>query len=158
MSQHGQLSPLFAPSVTYNGWSTVQHNHRPHLHLSPTHLGRLLGGRDHSTVIHGAGKINGEVTENGQIRQDILAIKEAIFSKIFGPRPRRVCCGSQLPMGDFLVRLKGVARPDAASLSHLFESAVMLGNPHLPPTELGPPSPMGNVHRAFPRLWTNGLV
>ena len=50
------------------------------LELSPTQVGRLLGGRDHSTVIHGAGKINGEVTENGQIRQDILAIKEAIFA------------------------------------------------------------------------------
>jgi chromosomal replication initiation ATPase DnaA len=39
-----------------------------------------LGGRDHLTVIHGAGKINGEVAENGQIRQDILAIKESIFA------------------------------------------------------------------------------
>ncbi len=50
------------------------------LDLSPTQVGRLLGGRDHSTVIHGAGKINGEVAENGQIRRDILAIKEAIFA------------------------------------------------------------------------------
>ena len=50
------------------------------LGLSPTKVGRLLGGRDHSTVIHGAGKINGEVTENARIRQDILAIKEAIFA------------------------------------------------------------------------------
>ena len=50
------------------------------LELSPTQVGRLLGGRDHSTVIHGAGKINGEVAENGQIRRDILAIKEAIFA------------------------------------------------------------------------------
>ena len=50
------------------------------LELSPTQVGRLLGGRDHSTVIHGVGKINGEVAENGQIRQDILAIKEAIFA------------------------------------------------------------------------------
>ncbi|MCI0848848.1 MAG: chromosomal replication initiator protein DnaA, partial [Chloroflexi bacterium] len=50
------------------------------LALSPTQVGRLLGGRDHSTVIHGAGKINGEVTENGQIRQDVMAIKEAIFA------------------------------------------------------------------------------
>ena len=50
------------------------------LELSPTQVGRLLGGRDHSTVIHGAGKINGEVAENGQIRQDILAITEAIFA------------------------------------------------------------------------------
>ena len=50
------------------------------LELSPTQVGRLLGGRDHSTVIHGAGRITGEVAENGQIRQDILAIKEAIFA------------------------------------------------------------------------------
>ena len=50
------------------------------LELSPTQVGRMLGGRDHSTVIHGAGKINGEVNENGQIRRDILAIKEAIFA------------------------------------------------------------------------------
>ncbi|MED5405780.1 MAG: helix-turn-helix domain-containing protein, partial [Chloroflexota bacterium] len=50
------------------------------LGLSPTQVGRMLGGRDHSTVIHGAGKINGEVTENVQIRRDIMAIKEAIFS------------------------------------------------------------------------------
>jgi len=50
------------------------------LQLSPTQVGRLLGGRDHSTVIHGAGKINGEVAENGQLRQEVLAIKEAIFA------------------------------------------------------------------------------
>jgi len=39
-----------------------------------------LGGRDHSTVIHGAGKINGEMNENEALRQEVLAIKEAIFS------------------------------------------------------------------------------
>jgi len=50
------------------------------LKLSPTQVGRLVGGRDHSTVIHGAGKINGEVAENGQLRQEVLAIKEAIFA------------------------------------------------------------------------------
>ena len=50
------------------------------LELSPTQVGRLLGGRDHSTVIHGAGRINGEVSENGQLRHDVLAIKEAIFA------------------------------------------------------------------------------
>ncbi len=49
------------------------------LELSPTQVGRLLGGRDHATVIHGAGKINGEINENGQLRQDVLTIKEAIF-------------------------------------------------------------------------------
>ena len=50
------------------------------LELSPTQVGRLLGGRDHATVIHGAGKINGEINEDGQLRQDVLNIKEAIFT------------------------------------------------------------------------------
>ena len=50
------------------------------LELSPTQVGRLLGGRDHATVIHGAGKINGEINEDGQLRQDVLKIKEAIFT------------------------------------------------------------------------------
>ena len=50
------------------------------LEMSPTQVGRMLGGRDHATVIHGAGKINGEINEDRQLRQDVLAIKEAIFS------------------------------------------------------------------------------
>ena len=50
------------------------------LEISPTQVGRMMGGRAHSTVIHGAGKLHGEVAENGQLRQDVLAIKEAIFS------------------------------------------------------------------------------
>jgi chromosomal replication initiator protein len=49
------------------------------LEMSPTQVGRLLGGRDHATVIYGAGKINGEVNEDRQLRQDVLTIKEAIF-------------------------------------------------------------------------------
>ena len=48
--------------------------------LPPTQVGRLLGGRDHSTVIHGAGKINGEMNEDSSLRHDVQAIKESIFS------------------------------------------------------------------------------
>ena len=48
--------------------------------LPPTQVGRLLGGRDHSTVIHGAGKINGEMNEDTELRHDVQAIKESIFS------------------------------------------------------------------------------
>ncbi|PKB67744.1 MAG: hypothetical protein BZY81_03970 [SAR202 cluster bacterium Io17-Chloro-G4] len=55
------------------------------LELSPTQVGRLLGGRDHATIIHGAGKVNGGVNENGQLRKDVLTIKEAIFA----PEPRK---------------------------------------------------------------------
>ena len=50
------------------------------LEMSPTQVGRILGGRDHATVIHGAGKINGEINEDSQLRQDVLTIKEAIFA------------------------------------------------------------------------------
>jgi len=50
------------------------------LEMSPTQIGRLLGGRDHSTVIHGAGKINGEINEDHQLRLDVLTIKEALFN------------------------------------------------------------------------------
>ena len=50
------------------------------LEMSPTQVGRLLGGRDHATVIHGAGKINGEINEDNRLRQDVLTIKEAIFT------------------------------------------------------------------------------
>ncbi|MCH8350649.1 MAG: chromosomal replication initiator protein DnaA [Chloroflexi bacterium] len=50
------------------------------LELSPTQVGRFLGGRDHATVIHGAGKINGEINEDTHLRRDVLSIKEAIFA------------------------------------------------------------------------------
>lgn len=48
--------------------------------LAPTHVGRILGGRDHSTVIHGAGKINGDMNEDISLRHDVQAIKESIFA------------------------------------------------------------------------------
>jgi chromosomal replication initiator protein len=48
--------------------------------LPPTHVGRLLGGRDHSTVIHGAGKISAEMNEDNELRHDVQAIKESIFA------------------------------------------------------------------------------
>ena len=50
------------------------------LEMSPTQIGRLLGGRDHSTVIHGAGKINAAINEDHQLRLDVLTIKESLFS------------------------------------------------------------------------------
>ena len=50
------------------------------LEMTPTQVGRLLGGRDHATVIHGAGKIKGEISEDTHLRRDVLSIKEAIFA------------------------------------------------------------------------------
>ena len=47
------------------------------LRLSPTQVGRMLGeGRNHSTVIHGVGKINTKMNDNIDLRNDVLAIMD----------------------------------------------------------------------------------
>ena len=37
------------------------------LKLTPTHVGRLLGGRDHSTVIHGANQVNSKIKDDTEL-------------------------------------------------------------------------------------------
>ena len=46
------------------------------LKLTPTHVGRLLGGRDHSTVIHGANQVNSKIKDDTELLSDALAILE----------------------------------------------------------------------------------
>ncbi len=41
-------------------------------------IGELLGGRDHTTIIHGVRKIGGEVVEMGKTRQDVTNIRQII--------------------------------------------------------------------------------
>ena len=41
-------------------------------------IGEVLGGRDHSTILHGYSKIAHEMAENNQLRRDILAIRELL--------------------------------------------------------------------------------
>ena len=48
------------------------------LNMKDTEIGRLLGGRAHSTIISAVGKMNYEINVDPQLRQDVLAIKEAI--------------------------------------------------------------------------------
>ena len=43
-------------------------------------IGEFLGGRDHTTIMHGVEKINGEVSEMGKTRQDVANVKQTIFS------------------------------------------------------------------------------
>ena len=50
------------------------------LGMKDTEIGRLLGGRDHSTIINAVGKVNYEINVDPHLRQDVLAIKEAIFT------------------------------------------------------------------------------
>ena len=50
------------------------------LSMKHTEIGRLLGGRNHSTIINGVGKVSYEINIDPDLRQDVLAIKEAIFN------------------------------------------------------------------------------
>ena len=43
-------------------------------------IGEFLGGRDHTTVMHGVSKIQGEVAETGKITQDVVNVKQIIFN------------------------------------------------------------------------------
>jgi chromosomal replication initiator protein len=43
-------------------------------------IGRALGGRDHTTVMHGHEKIRAQVEEDDRLRRDMLAIKESLYN------------------------------------------------------------------------------
>jgi chromosomal replication initiator protein len=43
--------------------------------LSLSAIGKILGGRDHSTVIHGHGKVATLINIDDKLRGDILAIR-----------------------------------------------------------------------------------
>ncbi len=44
-------------------------------------IGRELGGRDHSTILHGYEKIQSQLDTNDDLRTEVLAIKEMLYSK-----------------------------------------------------------------------------
>jgi len=43
------------------------------------HIGQLLGGRDHTTVMHGWDKISGALQEDHQLRNDVLAVRSMLY-------------------------------------------------------------------------------
>jgi chromosomal replication initiator protein len=47
--------------------------------LSLSDIGRELGGRDHTTVLHGANKIQSEIEESAQLRRDVLSVRDMIY-------------------------------------------------------------------------------
>ena len=51
------------------------------LHYSLPHIGEILGGRDHTTVLYGCGKIATGIEENDQLRRDVLAIREQLVKE-----------------------------------------------------------------------------
>lgn len=51
---------------------------RTHLGVSLEEVGRVVGGRDHTTVMHAVEKVTQLATNDVQIREDILKIKQSI--------------------------------------------------------------------------------
>ena len=51
---------------------------RTHLGLPLEEVGRLVGGRDHTTVMHAVGKITEMASKDVQIREDLLGIKNSL--------------------------------------------------------------------------------
>ena len=53
---------------------------REETNTSLPQIGQILGGRDHSTILHGCAKIGAEIETDQQLRRDWLAIKETLSS------------------------------------------------------------------------------
>jgi chromosomal replication initiator protein len=49
--------------------------------ISLLRIGAELGGRDHSTVLHACAKINRELAENDEMRRELSAVREMIYSE-----------------------------------------------------------------------------
>jgi chromosomal replication initiator protein len=48
--------------------------------LGPSAIGRMLGGKDHTTVIHGCGRITSRLDTDPDLRRDVLNIRETLSS------------------------------------------------------------------------------
>ncbi|GAC1356695.1 MAG: chromosomal replication initiator protein DnaA [Ktedonobacteraceae bacterium] len=46
-------------------------------------IGAALGGRDHTTIMHGWEKVNAEINKNEQVRQEIAAVLESLRNRSF---------------------------------------------------------------------------
>jgi len=53
---------------------------RQETHTSLPQIGEILGGRDHSTILHGCAKIGAEIESDQKLRRDWLAIREMLSS------------------------------------------------------------------------------
>ena len=43
-------------------------------------IGELLGGRDHTTIMHGVEKISNQMEERGKLKQDVSNVKQLLFT------------------------------------------------------------------------------
>ena len=47
-------------------------------HLGFSAIGRLLGGRDHSTILHGCARVSGELDSDPGLRRDVMNIRQTL--------------------------------------------------------------------------------
>lgn len=55
---------------------------RSELNLPLMEIGRLLGGRDHTTILHGVKKVSEMIPNNKKIYEDVLGIKNKLFGYV----------------------------------------------------------------------------
>jgi chromosomal replication initiator protein len=54
---------------------------REELQCSWTHIGNELGGRDHSTILHGYKKITNDINTDPAMLRDLLEIRERLYTR-----------------------------------------------------------------------------
>ena len=42
-------------------------------------IGKLLGGRDHTTIIYGCEKISDEINADSRLRQEVVTIRDKLY-------------------------------------------------------------------------------
>ena len=57
----------------------AMHLMRQETEMSLVEIGRELGGRDHSTILHGCDKIAGDLQTDARLRRDINAIRQLLY-------------------------------------------------------------------------------
>lgn len=53
---------------------------RDALDIQLAKVGEIMGGRDHTTVMHAVGKIESEMKDNADMRRKIMAVKQALYT------------------------------------------------------------------------------
>lgn len=62
---------------------------RDELGLSLVEIGQRLGGRDHTTVLHGVEKIEQQLTQDEQLRGEVLALRARLYQDAAAPAVAR---------------------------------------------------------------------
>lgn len=57
---------------------------RHEANLSFPEIGRVMGGKDHSTIMHGCNKVESDISTDQKLKDDLSAIKEKIYSYVNG--------------------------------------------------------------------------